>query len=367
MKDGRVLVVVQMDGGNDGINTVVPYKDEGYAKYRTELRLPASSLVKVNDQVGLHPAMGDAGKLLEDGRLAIVQGVGYPNPDRSHFTSMAIWHSARPDGKDKDALGWIGQALDGGTLKQGVPSSVFAGTGELPPILRGRKAVATAFSRPEDFVLARTAKPARVEAKEEAKEDLGAFLRRNSVDGYAVADRMAEVVRAKDDSGARYPSTELAGRLRLLARLIKADLGTRVFYTSQPGSYDTHAAQLPTHASLLGEWAGGIKAFLDDLRKAGLEERVTVLSFSEFGRTVRESGSQGTDHGTAGPVLLAGPGLRAGLKGTTPSLTDLAPYGDLKFGIDFREVFTTVLEDWLGLPAKEAVGGEFAKLPLFKA
>jgi uncharacterized protein (DUF1501 family) len=149
MKDGRVLVVVQMDGGNDGINTIVPYKDEGYAKYRTELRLPASSLVKVNDQVGLHPAMGDAGKLLEDGRLAIVQGVGYPNPDRSHFTSMAIWHSARPDGKDKDALGWIGHALDGGTLKQGVPSSVFAGTGELPPILRGRKAVAAraAFSR----------------------------------------------------------------------------------------------------------------------------------------------------------------------------------------------------------------------------
>jgi uncharacterized protein (DUF1501 family) len=293
--------------------------------------------------------------------------VGYPNPDRSHFTSMAIWHSSRPGGKDENALGWIGQALDSGVAQPGVPASVFAGTG-LPAILKGRKAVATAFSRPEDFVLASTAKPASMAARPERKEDLAAFLRQNSVDGYAVADRMAGIVTAKDDAGARYPKTEIAARLRLLARLVKQDLGTRVFYTSQPGSYDTHAAQLPTHANLLSEWAGAVKAFLDDLRKAGLDDRVMVLSFSEFGRTVRENGALGTDHGTAGPVFLAGECVNPGLVGTAPSLMDLDPIcGDLRFGIDFRQVFTTVLEDWLGLPAKEAVGGEFAKLPLFKA
>jgi uncharacterized protein (DUF1501 family) len=366
MKDSRVLVVVQLDGGNDGINTIVPYKDEGYAKYRKELLLPTSSLLKVNDLIGLHPALGGAGNLFEDGRLAIVQGVGYPNPDRSHFTSMAIWHSSRPGRNDENALGWIGQALDSGAAKPGVPASVFAGAGWLPPILKGRKAVATAFSRPEDFVLASTAKPASVAARPERKENLAALLRRNSLDGYAVEDRMAVVVKAKDDAGARYPNTEIATKLRMLARLIKEDLGTRVFYTAQPGSYDTHAAQLPTHASLLSEWAGGVKAFLDDLQNAGLEDRVMVLSFSEFGRGVRENGALGTDHGTAGPVLLAGGGVNPGLIGTAPSLIDLDPtFGDLKFGIDFRQVFTTVLEDWLGLPAKEAVGGEFAKLPLF--
>jgi uncharacterized protein (DUF1501 family) len=171
-----------------------------------------------------------------------------------------------------------------------------------------------------------------------------------------------------EDKGARYPATALAGQLRLIARLIKGGVGTRVFYTSQGndgggGSYDTHQLQPMIHADLLGELSGALKAFLDDLAAAKLAERVLVLCFSEFGRRVAENGSQGTDHGTAGPVLLAGPGVKAGLIGAAPKLLDLQD-GDLKMSIDFRRVYASVLEDWLGLPSKPVLGGDFAGLSL---
>jgi uncharacterized protein (DUF1501 family) len=174
---------------------------------------------------------------------------------------------------------------------------------------------------------------------------------------------MAEILRA-DDQGARYPATALADRLRVIARLIKAGGGTRIFYTSQ-GSYDTHSVQLVLHANLLAELSGALKAFLDDLSAANLAERVLVLCFSEFGRRVQENGSQGTDHGTAGPVFLAGPGVRAGLVGAAPRLLDLED-GDLKMAVDFRRVYASVLEDWLRLPSKAALDGDFAKLPLYR-
>src|SRR5262249_8892042 len=182
---------------------------------------------------------------------------------------------------------------------------------------------------------------------------------------YTTADRMAEVIRGKDD-GAGYPATELARELRLMARLIKTDLGARVYYTRQSG-YDTHSTQLGTHAALLGELGGAMQAFLDDLAAAKLADRVVLMTFSEFGRTVKENGSAGTDHGTAGPVLLAGQPVKAGLVGSAPSLLELdAKHGDLKMGVDFRQVYATVLEDWLGLPARSAVGGGFERLPPFR-
>jgi uncharacterized protein (DUF1501 family) len=365
-RDGRILVVVQLDGGNDGINTVVPFKDEGYAKHRKLLRLPAQGLIKINDHVGLHPSMTAAGKLLEGGRLAVVQGVGYPNPNRSHFESMAIWNTARFDPEERNGLGWIGRALDGRDRPDASkPDCVFVGGAQLPTALRGRRCVASALTRPEDFLIAPEVK-AKPGADAAAKEDLAAFVRRATLDAYTTADRMAEVVRAKA-GGAGYPATALADELRLAARLIKADIGTRVYYCRQSG-YDTHSAQLGTHATLLGELAGAMQAFLDDLAAARLADRVVVLAFSEFGRTVKENGSAGTDHGTAGPVLLAGPAVKPGLVGSTPSLLELdAKHGDLKMSVDFRQVYATVLEDWLGLPAKAAVGGSFDRLPLFRS
>jgi uncharacterized protein (DUF1501 family) len=363
-RDSRILVVVQLDGGNDGINTVVPFADEGYAKHRHVLRLPSSQLIKVTDSVALHPALIDAGKLLESGRFAIVPGVGYPNPNRSHFASMAIWYSARFDSEDHNGLGWIGRALDGvaGPARNG-PASVFIGSGLLPAALPGRRAVAASLARPDDFLLPAGMRLTGVAAP---TQNLAAFVQRIALDAYATADRMAEVARL-EDSGSRYPATELAGHLRLTAQLIKANFGARVYYARQ-GGYDTHGAQLGAHAALLGEFAGAVRAFLDDLATGKLAERVTLLAFSEFGRTVKENGSAGTDHGTSGPVFLAGSQVRAGLQGNMPSLLDLDPQsGELRVGTDFRRVYATVLEDWMGLESKPVLGGDFESLPLFRS
>jgi uncharacterized protein (DUF1501 family) len=373
VRDGRILVVVQLDGGNDGINTVVPFADEGYAKYRTALRLPADRLHKIDKEVGLHSAMGDAAKLLESGRLAIVQGVGYPNPSRSHFKSMTIWQSAKVDlprtkedtvlDEDKAVFGWIGQALDEGRKPaDGAAGALFVGSGSLPVALRSRRSVASAITRPEDSVLTLKAGSPSTAEEPGGGSDLARFVRRSTLDAYATSERMAAVLRA-EDKGASYPATGLSGRLRVIARLIKGGGGTRVFYTSQ-STYDTHYAQSQLHANLLSELSGALKAFLDDLASAQLAGRVLVLCFSEFGRRVQENGSQGTDHGTAGPVFLAGPGVRAGLIGEAPRLLDLQD-GDLKMTCDFRRVYAGVLEDWLGLPSKPALGGDFAKLALF--
>jgi uncharacterized protein (DUF1501 family) len=364
-RDGRVLVVVELNGGNDGINTVVPFTDEGYAKHRKLLRLPTDELIKVNDKLGLHPSMAAAGKLLDAGQLAIVQGVGYPNPNRSHFESMAIWHTARLDPRERGDLGWLGRAFDDWIPPTGgVPSSVFIGGGQLPTALCGRRSITSSLTRPEDFVLTPELKP-NPAIELSAKDNLTAFLQRSALDAYTTADGMADILPA-GDNGDRYPPTELAKQMQLIVRLIKGAVGTRVFYTLHYG-YDTHSAQIGTHAALLSELTGALKAFMDDLATAKLAERVAVLIFSEFGRTVSENGSGGTDHGTAGPVFLAGPGVKGGLVGAMPSLLDLDPqFGDLRRSLDFRQIYATVLQKWLGMQANAALGGTFERLPLFR-
>jgi uncharacterized protein (DUF1501 family) len=362
--DSRVLVVIQLDGGNDGINTVVPFADEGYAKHRKTLRLSKDRLIKINSQVGLHPSLAAAGKLLEAGQLAIVPGVSYPNPSRSHFRSMAIWQSARLDPEEHGGLGWLGRALDEDS-SAGATGCFLIGSGPPPVALRGRRSVASALENPEDFMLSDDADPQRVLFPREPTDDLTAFVERSMLDAYATADRVAQVARTKD-AGARYPESGLGHRLQLIARLLKAGFGTRVYYTLQ-GSYDTHSAQLQTHSQLLFELATALKAFLDDLAASRMADRVAVLLFSEFGRTVAENGSAGTDHGTSGPVFLAGAGIKAGMVGTMPSLLDLDPKaGDLRTCVDFRQVYAAVLENWLGLAAKPALGGAFQPLPLFR-
>src|SRR5258708_2367868 len=256
VRDGTVLVVIQLDGGNDGINTVVPFADEGYAKHRTVLRLPTNRLHKITKEVGLHPALGNAAKLLESGRLAIVQGVGYPNPSRSHFKSMTIWQSANVnlpkadvvDAESKAVMGWIGRALDEDRKPvDGAAGALFVGSGSMPVALRSRHSVASAVTRLEDSVLNLKTKAAP--APSERSGDLAAFVQRSTLDAYATSERMAEVLRAKD-TGVSYPATGLAGRLRVIARLLKGGGGTRVYYTSQ-GGYDLHYAQPIPHIDLL--------------------------------------------------------------------------------------------------------------------
>jgi uncharacterized protein (DUF1501 family) len=362
--EGRILVVVQLDGGNDGINTVVPFKDDGYARHRKAIRLSAKRLIGINGDVGLHPALRDAGRLLDSGRLAIVPGVGYPNPSRSHFRSMATWQSARLDERDHNGLGWVGRGLDARPLtRDGAPAAMLIGNESPPPALRGRRSLSAALDRLDEYALNDRETGARSIGASTAGDDLTRFLRRSLLDAYATAERL-EAIAGGRAGQASYPESELARRLGLAARLIKAGLGTRVYYLAQ-GGYDTHGHQLSRHAPLLEELATSLRAFLDDLAAARLADRVLVLVFSEFGRRVAENGSLGTDHGTAGPVLLAGPRVRPGLHGTYPSLDELDD-GDLKMTVDFRRVYATVLENWLGLASKEALGGVFQPLPLLQ-
>jgi uncharacterized protein (DUF1501 family) len=367
-RDGRILVVIQLDGGNDAINTLVPFRDEGYAKHRTTLRIDRKNLVHVNDEVGLHPALREMGALLERGQLALVPGVGYPNPNRSHFESMAIWQTARMDPEEHTGSGWIGRGLDAQleamkTRPNGA-AALFIGDGTPPTALRARRAAISALDRIDDLILPEGWAGPSASRTTADGDDVEAYVRRSVLDAYASSQRVAELTHRRSEGDARYPGTPLAGRLQTVARLLKAGLGARIFYTVQSG-YDTHAGQSNTHYSLFFELGGAVKAFMDDLASAKLADRVVVLGFSEFGRRVAENGSAGTDHGTAGLVFLAGAGVRPGVHSKVPSLTDLVD-GDPKFTTDFRRVYAAVLEDWLGLPSRPALGSVFEPMPLFR-
>jgi uncharacterized protein (DUF1501 family) len=360
-RDGRVLVTIQLDGGNDGINTVVPHGDEAYARCRRELRLPNDKLLKIAAGLGLHPSMRAAADLFESGRLAIVQGVGYPNPNRSHFESMNIWQTARLGKPGPEALGWLGRALDKSPHGNG-PSAVFVGDQSVPLALFARRATSASFADASDLALTLPPPPS---SSDRAGDDLAAFVNRAVTSAYATAGEIEAAAARGRDSGARYPGTVLAKRLELVARSIKSGSTARVYYAIQPG-YDSHAVQLPTQANLLRELASAVKAFLDDMVESKLADRVVLLAFSEFGRRPEENGSLGTDHGTAGPVFVAGAPVNGGVAGKTPLLGDLED-GNLKWSIDFRSVYATVLSDWLHLPAEEVLGGTFTRIPLLKS
>ncbi len=358
----RVLVVLQLSGGNDGINTVIPFADEGYARARKALRVPDARVLKVNDSVGLHPSLKGLSALLERNQLAIVQGVSYPNPDRSHDVSMAIWHTARFDREEHAGFGWLGRALDEARPpRQGVPAALLCG-GEAPPgALRARCAVVAAMNDLEDYARADLEGPDP--ARGAGNVDTEDYVRRIALDARATARELQEVARA-GGAGERYPTTELARRMQLIAQLMRSGLETPIYYTMQPG-YDTHILQESTHGRLLSELGDAVQAFFADLQASGLHERVLLMTFSEFGRRVEENASYGTDHGTSAPMFLAGPAVRPGLHGATPSLLDLED-GDLKMSVDFRRVYATALEQWLGVRSAAALNGDFEKLPLLK-
>lgn len=361
--DDRVLVVVQLDGGNDGINTVVPYRDEGYAKYRNQLRLPADRLHKLGDEVALHPAMKPMAELFESRRLAVVQGVGYPNPNRSHDVSMAIWHTARFDQAEHKSYGWLGRALDQSPRQAGGPSSLLVGNGAVPIALVGRRSATANFSRLDELNVQKEA-ARRIVAGEPAAGDLAEFVRRSTLDAYATADAV-QAAAARQRTKSNYPASRLGEQLSTIARLIEAGLPTRVYYAVQPG-YDTHAVQLPAHGQLLSELSRAIQAFLDDLAESKLADRVLLMTFSEFGRRVEENASAGTDHGAAAPVFLAGGGVQPGLHGAAPRLLDLEQ-GDLKMSLDFRCIYAAILRDWLDVEPERVLAGSFEPLPILSA
>jgi uncharacterized protein (DUF1501 family) len=375
---GRVLVVVQLDGGNDGLNTVVPYRDDEYRKYRPNLAIPAGEVKKVDDRIGLHPSLEPFSKLLEQQRLAIVQGVGYPNPNRSHFDSMAIWHTAKTT-VDKAAPGWLARAIDRRTGPNGdAPGLHIHEAFPLPGALAGGQQVVPSVARLDQFrrrlgmLQGNDATEQMAALDSLARQDRGEagsllqFVERCSLITYASAARLERV--QQDGSAAKVDYPEfygLARRLRLIAQLVKAGLSTPIYYTHLDG-FDTHSGQPQRHASLLRELGVSLKAFLDDLEKSGNSERVVVLVFSEFGRRLGENGSGGTDHGTAAPVFLLGKPVKAGLHGSYPDLTRLDD-GDPVHAVDFRRVYATVLDRWLGVAHRDVLGAAFEQIPVLQA
>lgn len=371
----RVLVVVQLLGGNDGLNTVVPFGHDGYLRGRRVLRIGGSQVHKVTPEIGLHPGLGGLGRLLDQGKLAIVQGVGYPNPDRSHFRSMEIWESGRTE---PDALetGWLGRANDARPARAGEDArSLHIGAGSRPLALRAKTVETPSLESLDQFRLRLDGSEAerRIElaglervaqAPRSTDDALLGFIRRATVSAYETS-RKLEAVAPAGSAGNGYPGFELARRLGLIAQMIKAGFGTRIYYTTL-GGFDTHANQLGAHAALLTELGDSIGAFHKDLSAAGESDRVAMLVFSEFGRRVSENASQGTDHGAAAPVFVVGPVKTPGLVGAHPDLDRLVD-GDLAHHTDFRRIYASLLDDWLGLPAGPIVGEGFPPLDMLPA
>lgn len=365
----NILVVVQLSGGNDGLNTVIPFGQDGYGRNRIALRIAEGQILKLNDEIGLHPQLSGFQKLYEQQRLAIVQGVGYPNPDRSHFRSMDIWHTARPEREDKSD-GWLGRCLDCDPREAGqdVPA-LHLGRSQLPLALVSQRTPVPSIESMAGFRLQTSGGALPLislsQLAEAARPDatpLLDFLRRSTLNAYTSSAEVQEALK-EERSAAQYPNFALAEKLKQIAQLIDARLSTRFYYVSLDG-FDTHANQLPAHAALLNQLSASVSAFIDDLAQRGHLDRVLVLCFSEFGRRVHENASQGTDHGTAAPVFLAGGRAAGGLIGVQPSLDDLDGEGDLKFNADFRRLYATLLDGWLGCPSEAVIGRRFESLPL---
>ena len=397
----KVLVVVQLGGGNDGLNTVVPYGDDLYHKARPTIRLEKGDVVKIDDHIGLHPALQPLESLLEAGNLAILQGIGYPNPNRSHFESMDIWHTADP--RRRITNGWLGRGI--GLLKSddvGIPA-FHIGSGNLPLALEGSATgvpslnsknpfklhlgdegnlvsygTSTNVRGPVDFLQPGSTtgttpmpQPKNISARQKLIHELAApqsdnpgsmlqFVQQTSLRTFTTIEELGEVL--KDDSSRGYTPPGLATELSLVSRMIAKDFGTRIYYLSLDG-FDTHSGQANDHRALLDTLASAVAGFFQQLRESGNDERVLLLSFSEFGRRVRENGSEGTDHGAASCMFAAGPAVKGGLIGAHPSLEKL-DIGDLKFHTDFRRVYATVLDRWLGCESHRVLGEKFEHVDL---
>jgi uncharacterized protein (DUF1501 family) len=366
-----ILVVVQLTGGNDGLNTVVPYNHDEYRKARRKLAIPEKNVLKISDTIGLHPSARGLSDLLEGGKLAIVQGVGYPTPNRSHFESMDIWHTCLRKGNPR-STGWLGRFLDASRQSGDIDApAIHIGFEKLPLALVAENVRVSSFGSPESFRLQdggsrqlRDAIRALTSGDRQPSDPLLGFLQSSATSALTTSERITEVLRDYQTPVA-YPESALATRLKTIAQLIDAGLKTRVYYVELDG-FDTHSQQAAAHAALLQQFSDAVRAFTEDLEHHNHGDRTLVMSFSEFGRRVAENASEGTDHGAAAPMFLAGSRVYAGLVGGHPSFNDLDD-GDLKFHTDFREVYATLLERWLGWPSTRVLGGEFKSIDVLKA
>ncbi len=369
--DHRTLVIVQLAGGNDGLNTVIPFRQDDYYKNRPRIAVRPRDVLKVRGDLGFHPSATGLKSLYDQGRLAVVQGVGYPNPNRSHFVSTEIWETGSPDLSKKE--GWVGRYFDH-TCSGSDPAPAdhaVALTRETPLSMRGRDFQGVVFTDLQslqwkgikDKKLARTFD--QLNAIREPKPGESPhlpYLSRVAMDARLSAERMEKALK-RSVTGA-YPRTRFGDSLKTICNLIVGEVPTRVFYVSL-GGFDTHSNQANRHAQLMAELGKGLEAFVGDLDKHDQLDRVTVMTFSEFGRRVNENASGGTDHGEAAPLFIAGNHIRAGIHGRHPNLGKLRR-GDLAYTTDFREVYASLLDDWMGTESHEVLGKRVKPLKLIR-
>lgn len=390
--EGRVLVVVQLSGGNDGLNTVVPFRDDNYKRVRPTIALSPNEVHQLSrngsngaSDIGLHPALTRLRGLYDEGLCSVIQSVGYPNPNRSHFASMDIWHTADTNGTGD---GWIGRYIDSqccgyGKGESGTAEHQHAGKVEpaialgrsMPLALQGRSSMPVSLESADLFrwtgdrneqiagAYERLITPQDPEGHDD--ETPASFLVRTALDARVSSDTIRKAVATP--SLATYPRTEFGNQLSMVASMIRAGMKTRVYYVSL-GGFDTHAGQggaQGQHARLLTQLSDGMGAFYQDLKAQDNADRVLGVCFSEFGRRVGQNASGGTDHGTAAPMFLFGPMVNAGVHGPNPSLTDL-DQGDLKFRVDFRQVHAEILDRWLSAPSGTVLGNRYRHLNLLR-
>jgi uncharacterized protein (DUF1501 family) len=388
-KDSTILIVLQMAGGNDGINTVVPYGSDDYYKARPRIGIKADQLLKLNDYVGLHPGLTGFKDLYDHGQLAIVQGVGYPNPNRSHFRSTEIWQTAS-DSETFEKYGWIGRYFDNAC--SGCDPSVGVCVGhQMPQSFASHLGKGIAVDNPQNYRFISSEGGNDAQMMEQSYRELNGenvdgnsggtisaisgsasgqkqgsvmdFLERTALDAQVSSDEV-RAISARVQNQAVYPGSQLGNSLRLVAKLIGGGLPTRIFYVSQ-GGYDTHTNQVGTHQRLLKDLGDSVQAFVQDMKAQGNMQRVLLMTFSEFGRRVSDNANSGTDHGAAAPMFVVVDRVKAGLLGQYPSLAPADLFqGDIKFAVDFRTVYASVLENWLKTRSEPILGRKFQPLQL---
>ena len=368
----NVLVVLQLSGGNDALNTIVPYSDPRYLENRPVVRIDPETVLPINDSIGFNPAMAPLKELWDDGKMAIIQGIGYPNPNRSHFRSMDIWHTCEPDKVGTE--GWLGRAIrDIDPSQQNVLTGVNFGRG-LPRALAAPGVPVASVGNLETYgvLTGIDGEDQRMEALDLFSKiyssKLGTSLVRDYIsqtgtDALSGADTL-NTAPQKYTSTVTYGGDAVAQYMRNIAQVHLAELGTKIMYTTAPAnSFDTHASEMAKHPQLWHDVSNAVSAFYQDLKEHDASKNVVIFLFTEFGRRVHDNGS-GTDHGSGGIAFVLGDAVQGGLYGEYPSLApEKLLEGDLHYNNDFRGTYATLLEQWLGLDAKPIVGGNFEQLP----
>ncbi len=360
LPDNKKLVVIQLSGGNDGLNTIVPYRNDNYYKLRPKLAIPPSNVLKASDELGFHPVLGKLKGLYDKGYLGVINNVGYPNPDRSHFRSMDIWHTAS-NSNEYWQTGWLGRYLDAECSNCSTGHQAIEIDDVLGLVLKGEVKKGMALRNPEK--LHNTLKRdlfRQLSQQPDHNDPMVSYLYKTLAETVSSADYIFSKSSVAK-STVTYPDSEFANRLRTISQLINSGVDTRVYYASLSG-FDTHVNQANIHERLLSTYSEAIDVFVTDLERNKNFESVMIMTFSEFGRRVAQNASNGTDHGTANNLFLISKSLKQkGFINETPDLQKLDS-GDLIHTVDFRSVYATLLDRWLGADASGVLGHEFRPL-----